>query len=267
MRRCAPAALARWRVRRLYDQRARESGTAIAFINYGYAPLEPGDVLPPAPPFLPQDEAHRLSANLYAHVTAPADLRDKDVVEVSSGRGGGCYLLKAGREAQRVVGIDLSRENVAISRRRFGAPGLEFRVGRAERLPLRPNSADAVVNVEAAHLYPDIPAFLREVHRVLRPGGWFLFADVINDRFSDGSLPGLLEASPLRVASSRDISANIVASLETRAPAVRRLFDGFACDERQRREWDEWACLPGTEGFRKFRDGIHRYMSFTLRKP
>jgi len=69
---------------------------------------------------------------------------------------------------------------------------------------------DAVVSVEAAHLYPDVPAFLREVHRVLRPGGCFLYADVLNDRFNDGSLLKTLEGSPLRLVVARDITANIV---------------------------------------------------------
>lgn len=39
-------------------------------------------------------------------------------------------------------------------------------------------SFDAVINVEAAHGYPDFPRFLAEVAPVLRPGGRFLYADM-----------------------------------------------------------------------------------------
>ena len=50
--------------------------------------------------------------------------------------------------------------------------------GDAENLPFEDNSFDAIINVESSHCYGNVEQFLREVHRVLRPGGDFLFVDL-----------------------------------------------------------------------------------------
>jgi len=53
---------------------------------------------------------------------------------------------------------------------------LQFVVGDALALPFPKSSFDVVVNIESAHCYGDTAGFLREVSRVLRPGGSFCFA-------------------------------------------------------------------------------------------
>ena len=47
--------------------------------------------------------------------------------------------------------------------------------GDAQDLPFPDESFDAVINVEASHIYPNFERFLGEVARVLRPGGHFLY--------------------------------------------------------------------------------------------
>ena len=59
-------------------------------------------------------------------------------------------------------------------------PGLDFVHGDAENLPFPDESFDAVINVEASHIYPHFDRFLSEVKRVLRPGGHFLHVDFRN---------------------------------------------------------------------------------------
>ena len=41
------------------------------------------------------------------------------------------------------------------------------------------NEFDIVINVESAHNYPSLPRFLSEVHRVLKPGGYFSWTDAM----------------------------------------------------------------------------------------
>lgn len=68
--------------------------------------------------------------------------------------------------------------------------------GRAERLPIRDASVDILLNVESSHLYADMDAFLREVFRVLKPGGYFCWADL-----RDSALVTLFRfAFPIRIA-------------------------------------------------------------------
>ena len=57
-----------------------------AFMNYGYAPAT---VDVGRPPLRSSDERDRLCIQLYLHAIDDCDLRDRDVLEVGSGRGGG----------------------------------------------------------------------------------------------------------------------------------------------------------------------------------
>jgi hypothetical protein len=61
-----------------------------AFMNYGYAPATV-DVDPP--PLRSSDERDRLCIQLYLHAIDHCDLRDRDVLEVGSGRGGGASFI------------------------------------------------------------------------------------------------------------------------------------------------------------------------------
>ena len=56
-------------------------------------------------------------------------------------------------------------------------PNLSFCVGDSEKIPFESESFDVVLNVESSHCYGNIPLFLTEVKRVLKPGGFFLWAD------------------------------------------------------------------------------------------
>jgi hypothetical protein len=62
-------------------------------MNYGYS--EPGVVIP----LDERDEKNRYSVQLYHQMAEMTDLKNKDVVEVGSGRGGGLeYISRAPKE-------------------------------------------------------------------------------------------------------------------------------------------------------------------------
>jgi ubiquinone/menaquinone biosynthesis C-methylase UbiE len=78
-----------------------------------------------------------------------------------------------------VVGLDLSPAMLGHARRRARAAGLENLAlvrGDALRLPFAGGRFDAVNCCGALHLFPDADLALREVHRVLKPGGRFTVA-------------------------------------------------------------------------------------------
>ena len=74
-----------------------------------------------------------------------------------------------------VVGIDRSPEMLAVARRRVAAGGLETRIelheGRAEALPFPDESFDALTVTYLLRYVDDPAATLRELARVVRPGG------------------------------------------------------------------------------------------------
>jgi SAM-dependent methyltransferase len=105
---------------------------------------------------------------------APAET----ILDVGSG-GGWLVRELASRVPQgRATGMDLSDEMVNRARDNSGAfRNTEFIVGSVDAIPRAANSFDKVVSVESSYYWPDPAAGIREIFRVLRPGGgsaWIL---------------------------------------------------------------------------------------------
>ena len=103
------------------------------------------------------------------------------------GCGGGATLkrLLKRSEGAKVYGIDISEESVAKARR-VNAKVLDKQVfvtqGSAEKLPYEDGKFDLVTAVETVYFWPNLPDCLKEVKRVLKPGGQFaIMVEVIED--------------------------------------------------------------------------------------
>src|ERR671917_1851310 len=93
------------------------------------------------------------------------------VLEIGCGLGtDGAGFARAGAV---YTGVDLTEAAVSLARRRFELEGLpgEFRVADAERLEFEDASFDLVYSHGVLHHTPDARAAVKEVHRVLKPGG------------------------------------------------------------------------------------------------
>lgn len=102
---------------------------------------------------------------------------DDALLEV--GCGGGLLAIEMARRGRRVLGIDVSARILEHARRRgLGTPGLTFAISEGTEIPARDRSFDFVYSVEVLeHLHAeDVATHLREVFRVLIPGGryWLL---------------------------------------------------------------------------------------------
>src|SRR5690349_7035184 len=89
------------------------------------------------------------------------------------GCGMGTDLLQFARGGARCTGVDLTPRSVEITRHRFRlyvADG-DFMISDGEHLPFRSESFDVVYSNGVLHHTPDTAGSIREVHRVLRPGG------------------------------------------------------------------------------------------------
>lgn len=89
------------------------------------------------------------------------------VLEIGSGPGTFAALLRS----RRVILIDPSERMLEASRHALPSDRYEFRLGRAEALPLEAGSVDRAFCSFAFRDFPDKARALGELHRVLRPGG------------------------------------------------------------------------------------------------
>ncbi|OGS50627.1 MAG: hypothetical protein A3K65_08800 [Euryarchaeota archaeon RBG_16_68_12] len=96
-------------------------------------------------------------------------LQGKRVLEV--GVGTGRYAVPLQKSGVRVIGVDIAPKMVAHGLEK-GLRNVVF--GDGARLPFRDASFDAATSNHVLHLVPDWRGVLREVVRVLRPGGEYL---------------------------------------------------------------------------------------------
>ena len=109
------------------------------------------------------------------------------ILDVGCGTGALSFAIAArcGPEA-RVTGVDISEGMLASARAKIarGSAACTFVHGSAERLPLPDASVDLAVSSSSFHFWGDATAGLREIARVLKPGGTLLLLDWSDDFIS-----------------------------------------------------------------------------------
>lgn len=94
------------------------------------------------------------------------------VVDVGCGTGIATAALS--EHGWEVVGVDLSRRELEIARRKHRS-GLGLMIADAARLPIRGDSVDAVVSLTIHTDVDDWAAVVSEAARILKPGGCFVY--------------------------------------------------------------------------------------------
>jgi SAM-dependent methyltransferase len=104
---------------------------------------------------------------------------------VDVGSGAGIDSLIAARMVApdgEVIGIDMTPAMLVKARRAAEESGLQnvaFRMGYAERMPIEDGWADVIISNGVLNLMPDKQASLKEMARVLKPGGRIQIGDIL----------------------------------------------------------------------------------------
>ena len=230
----------------------------ILFMNYGYS-SDDQEI-----PLDEKDEPNRYSIQLYHHLADATAIKNKDIVEIGCGRGGGLFYITSNFLPATAKGVELDKQAVAFCNSHYSLDGLMFLHGDAQNLKLEDNSCDVVINVESSHRYPDIKAFLEEVSRILRPGGYFLFTDFRND-YETEDIRKKLELNGMSVLKERFINKEVVAALELDDERRRKLVKKLMPKILHKVALN-FAAAIGSETYNRFLLQKYIYFSYVLKK-
>ncbi len=230
------------------------------FLNYGYVPndnrryarFEPPDNFP-----------GKNSTRLVLEVIGDCELGPEHaVLDVGCGRGGTVTVLHRFFGVRRLAALDLSPAAVRFCTGTHRELGCRFLTADAEAIPFADASFDAVTSIESSHGYPDIFAFFREIGRLLRPGGHFLYTDLIApDRIDE--YQDFLIAQGLVLERQREITSNVLLSCDETAATNARAF-GHGNDSLL---LERFVGVPDSRIYNEMKNGERKYLLHRFRKP
>lgn len=171
------------------------------FLNHGYGPAYP----------LFADELTKHQYSLYYHLIKNVKTDNLKILDIGCGRGGGTRMYRDyGFNFSEIYGCDLVPENVEFCKSTHKE--INYQVADAINLPYEDNYFDVISSVESSHTYGGVLTFLREVKRVLKPSGVFLYTDV-NPKIDDYLFNYRTDGFFFKHCYRDDITSNVAQAL------------------------------------------------------
>lgn len=134
-------------------------------------------------------EFHRQTLTYAEHMTryicAQELVKGKSVLDIASGSGYGTKMLA--ETAKMVFGVDINDKAVQYSKKFYGKGNIKYLLGDGESIPLSDDSVDVVTTFETIEHIKNYKTFIKEVKRVLKPGGIALVSTPNDLEFAEGN--------------------------------------------------------------------------------
>ena len=172
------------------------------YMNHGYYP-----------PHENLSDYHKIfkhSASMYLQMFDGIDTKNKSLLEVGCGRGGGINLLSKMHDFKNIEACDLTEAHINHCQKYVD--GIKFKVSDAENLDYEHNQFDVVLNVESSHCYDGLDSFFSNVQKILKPDGVFLYTD----SFDTLKIPDVEQRLSLyfKNVKKEDITNNVMQACE-----------------------------------------------------
>ena len=224
------------------------------YMNYGYVELNDAKYY----------DLNSMNENLYKHLYEQTSLKDKDILEVGCGRGGGCELALQ-YEPKSITGLDFSKNVIHFCEKYIKRDQLNFVKGNAEDLQFLNGYFDVILNLESSHCYGNRIKFFEEVYSKLKPGGFFLYADFIGS-IHYHKRPEQLIKSGFNIIKNKDITPNVIRAMNLSTPykerIIKKIFPKFV-----REPIYEFVGLTGSVIYNNFVSNQTTYFSIVCQKP
>jgi len=119
--------------------------------------------------------------HLLAYNSFLSFVENKKILDCACGVGYGTYLLA--EKATEVIGLDNSYDAINYALDNYNRKNVRFVVGDAEKLPYKNELFDICISIETFEHLLHIHDFIKEIHRVLKPNGLFLFTTPNGETF------------------------------------------------------------------------------------
>jgi ubiquinone/menaquinone biosynthesis C-methylase UbiE len=229
------------------------------FMNYGYDPNTSE-----APLVLSETPTQRYPLQMYHYLAAKAPFENKEILEVGSGRGGGARHLASYYKPTFYTGMDLAHHAVDLANQLHKLSNLKFIQGSAEQIPIKSESVDIVINVESCHAYGSVDSFLKEVKRVLKPGGHFLMVD-FRYAVDMPTLKNQLATCGLTMLEEENITPNVIKAIEQeddkKKERIKRLIP-----TKWQKLFSEFAGVVGSKFYNNLKDETRFYYRYVMVK-
>jgi ubiquinone/menaquinone biosynthesis C-methylase UbiE len=208
------------------------------------------------------------TAQLYNLVATGINIKGKDILEVGCGRGGGLSYINRYLSPHSATGVDLNKKAIEFCKTYYSNRGIKFIQANAQSLNFQDKVFDVVINIESSHRYSQMDIFLDEVFRVLKPGGYFLFADFRHDFRHKSKIETLnkhFEDSNLRAVKYEIITTNVLEALKLSTNEREKLIHKII-PKLLHSIGKKFAATEGSTTYNKFSTREYEYFFYIFKK-